>query len=167
MPGRSGRGALRQGLDKDVYQVVTKYIEQEPEDKPLPSATDVWQWIQRSNSSLKRKPKKLLLDSIERVIEAIVEEASDEEVEPVGDFTQDAPSFSNIMNKSIVGSWAPSGTATPLANGDQAHVDENVPISKKRQANGEPVKKKRKATVQEDRSPPMHYSLKDLGGVGN
>jgi len=125
MPGRSGRGALRQGLDKDVYQVVTKFIEQEPEDKPLPSATDVWQWIQKSNSSLKRKPKKLLLDSIERVIEAIVEEASDEEIEPVGDFAQDAPSFSNIMNKSIVGSWASSGTATPLVNGDQAHMDEN------------------------------------------
>lgn len=125
MPGRSGRGALRQGLDKDVYQVLTKYVEQEPEDKPLPSATDVWQWIQKSNSSLKRKPKKLLLDSIERVLEAIGEEASDKEIEVVGDFGHNAPSFSNIMNKSIVGSWASSGTATPLANGDQAQGDEN------------------------------------------
>lgn len=73
------------------------------------------------------------------------------------------------MNRSLVGMWSqprPSKSGAPeqIENGAQSPVP--VPI-KKRQANGEPPTKRRKAASEIDRSPPSHVSLADLGGVDN
>lgn len=74
----------------------------------------------------------------------------------------------NGMNKSIVGMWA-RGTTTSNSNQPpspeaQAAITV-VTDSKKRQINGEPLTKRRKAISEVDRSPPTHISLADLGGV--
>ncbi|KAK5201088.1 Ribosome biogenesis ATPase rix7 [Cryomyces antarcticus] len=71
------------------------------------------------------------------------------------------PDMSNIMNKSIVGSWAP---ATPSVTTDEASKKRDG----QRQANGEPPRKRRKPPIEQaDRSPPSHISLEDVGGVDN
>ncbi len=72
----------------------------------------------------------------------------------------DAPS-TNSMNRSIVGQWARSTVKTAEEQGRQPAV----PVSKKRQLNGEPLPKRRKAAPVIDHSPPTHISLEDLGGV--
>ena len=90
---KGGRVTLRQGLDKEVrgrqrsyqsllaethqvYQVVRKITEEQIQygssDAPL-SAVTVYDSIKRSNSSLNRKSKRLLEDSIERVMEMVRE----------------------------------------------------------------------------------------------
>lgn len=54
-----------------IYQIVRKILdEQQPEGGRLRLSSHViYDTIKRSNSSLNRKPKKLLEDSIERVLE--------------------------------------------------------------------------------------------------
>jgi len=73
------------------------------------------------------------------------------------------------MNRSLVGMWSQhrsskSGAPEQIDNG--AKSPPPLPL-KKRQANGEPMAKRRKATSEIDRAPPTHVSLADLGGVDN
>lgn len=77
--------SLRLGLDRDIYQIVRKY---EDETRPGSKITIsvIYDYIQRSNSSLKRQKKRLLEDAIDRVLEVRRKEAkeerdSDEELE--------------------------------------------------------------------------------------
>lgn len=143
----------------------------------------VYDEIRRSNSSLNRKNKKLLEDSIERVLETVAQDgAEDSGSESVnGDFagleeegggTTVTSSASNGLNRSIVGAWAkpaPKETAlgaSTMKRDQEQDQTEGTSKSRPRQANGEPLSKKRKATSGAvDRSPPTHVSLEDLGGV--
>ncbi|KAE8306908.1 P-loop containing nucleoside triphosphate hydrolase protein [Aspergillus transmontanensis] len=154
---RGGRPSLRQGLDREVYQVVHKIIEDQAEnDKIRLSVSTIYDSIKRSNSSLNRKPKRILEDSIERVVEVIKTDllGEDEDESVNGDFEgleeQQLPptTESNSLNKSIV-------AATPAPKS-----------SKRRQHGGEShSSKRRKAESAIDRSPPTHVSLSDLGGL--
>lgn len=112
-------------------------------------------------------------DSISRVLEVLKQdENSDDEMGSMeGDFdgvgVAEAPA-TNGMNKSIVGLWAQNaaktnGVHTPTT--EEQGVQPTAPASKKRQHNGEPLTKRRKATAVIDHSPPTHVSLDDLGGV--
>lgn len=79
-------------------------------------------------------------------------------------------SIANGVNKSIVSSWSKdvsnmNGAQTPAIK-EQA-PNPLITVSKKRQPNGEPLTKRRKAAPGIDRSPPTHVSLADLGGVDN
>lgn len=84
------RTSLRNGLDRDVYQIVRKY-EDEITDHgaskaPKITISAVYEYIQRSNSSLKRQKKRPIEDALERVLDLRREEAkadrdSDEELE--------------------------------------------------------------------------------------
>lgn len=140
--------------------------------------------IKLSNSSLNRKPKKVLEDSIERVLETIQQDAESSDSEGVFVEQQPTPKpASSALNKSIVGRWAKSGTSTPKSSlTDKADHDDEVqekgttpamaetePSTKRRLANGEPLQKKRKAIVSSspaiDKAPPSHVSLADMGGV--
>jgi len=84
MPGRPP-SLLRNGLDRDIYQVMRKLEDDDPRIKL--TLAGVYEAIQKSNSSLKRQKKRPLEDSIERVLDARREEArangvdSEEEVE--------------------------------------------------------------------------------------
>ena len=135
----------------------------------------MYEKIKKSNSSLNRKSKKLLQDSIERVLGVLKDETpSDDDLGSIdGEFdgieiAEAGNRTSNGMNKSIVGLWSRDITRE---NGDQTPSREEeaaaptAPISRKRKTKGEPPAKRRKATVEVDRSPPTHVTLADLGGV--
>lgn len=137
----------------------------------------VYDSIKNSNSSLKRRSKKLLEDSIERVLALVREEQAEEEdseadIDGNFDGIDEVPQVVkdiNLMNRSITKLWAQpkanltqaskpqSGTETP--NGattstpgtpSQELTNEAASLPKaERQANGEPSKKRRKA----DREP--------------
>lgn len=79
--------SLRLGLDRDVYQIVRKYEDELPGHKSgRITISAVYEYIQRSNSSLKRQKKRLLEEAIERALdvrrkENQEEKDSDEELE--------------------------------------------------------------------------------------
>ncbi|KAI9738491.1 MAG: hypothetical protein M1818_005388 [Claussenomyces sp. TS43310] len=196
-PSRSQRPSLSQGLDKEIYQVVRKLIDDRDEagdgNKKV-TITTVYDSIKRSNSSLKRRSKKILEDSIERVLVVIKEEQDDDESLD-GDFEGiDDPvpvlKEHNIMNKSITKLWGrptilgntsprqetpPSSKSHPPGLPTQTLENAEPQSSKKadRQPNGEPKLKRRKGDRESkkevdpslDRSPPTDISLADLGGV--
>ncbi|KAB8222143.1 P-loop containing nucleoside triphosphate hydrolase protein [Aspergillus novoparasiticus] len=174
---RGGRPSLRQGLDREVYQVVHKIIEDQAEnDKIRLSVSTIYDSIKRSNSSLNRKPKRILEDSIERVVEVIKTDllGEDEDESVNGDFEgleeQQLPpaTESNSLNKSIVGMWnntSSTPSKAPETNGAEAATPAPK-SSKRRQHGGEShSSKRRKAESAIDRSPPTHVSLSDLGGL--
>lgn len=175
----SSRSRLQQGLDRDVLQIVRKYLDDKPE-VPARKARhyDIYDWIKTSNSSLKRRPKKQLEDSIERVLAVIQEdEESDEMASLDGDFGEQEEKQKppiDFMNRQIVNSWGTpaaataSRTGTPFGNGEEKKSGK----IKKRdgpKANGERETKKQRRTEGKeskiDLSPPSHLSLKDVGGV--
>jgi ribosome biogenesis ATPase len=169
-----GRPTLQNALDREVLQVVRKYQDQQPDEAPKITTVAVYRHIQGSNSSLKRKPKKFLEQSIERVLEVILDEQDDSE-EELGPMDLDIDpedvtireKTANFMNKSITKGWASSGVVTPIENGS-ASAGQEVEKAKKRessrQANGEPRQKKRRTELV-DRSPPTSIRLEDIGGV--
>lgn len=72
-----------------VYQVVRKIIDDQPDTGRIRlSVPAIYDQIKRSNSSLNRKPKKLLEDSLERVLEVVKSDVlgDDEEDSMEGDF---------------------------------------------------------------------------------
>ncbi|KAF2750390.1 ribosome biogenesis ATPase RIX7 [Sporormia fimetaria CBS 119925] len=164
------RGRLQGALDKEVYQLVTKYMDNNPDVSPR--ADIVYEWIKSSNSSLKRRPKKQLEDSLERVLDVLQEDEEEEDdMAPIegdfGDEPKEKPP-QDIMNRLVVGNWtkAPaSGTDTP--NGEKAKKRDGSKINgererkKQKRAEAKEAKEKEKA----DLSPPSHLSLRDVGGV--
>ncbi|OBT85857.1 hypothetical protein VE02_06060 [Pseudogymnoascus sp. 03VT05] len=194
MPIRSGqRPSLTQSLDREIYQVVRKIADEQAEredgGKRL-STSIVYDSIKNSNSSLKRRPKKLLEDSIDRVLLVIKEEQDDSEASLDGDFdgiADAAPVLKehNVMNRSITKLWAqPKASLTPNTQSDAALTtgqttpstptqgmdgDVTTPGKADRHTNGEPHKKRRKAEREPkkevDRTPPADISLANLGGV--
>ncbi|KAI9819411.1 MAG: hypothetical protein M1832_003974 [Thelocarpon impressellum] len=186
MPAKQQRPTLSQGLDKEVYQIVRKITDEQIQyhgEAPKLGVTTVYDRIKKSNSSLNRKSKKLLEDSIERVIAVVREEEADDVRSIEGDFDgmveEPAVKDVNVMNKSIVGLWSVprSGGALPAVATPQAqsevsqslpdHDEAPTPKRRDRQTNGEPTAKRRKSErpKEVDRSPPTHISLADLGGV--
>lgn len=73
-----------------VYQVVRKIVDDQSDTGRIRlSVPAIYDQIKRSNSSLNRKPKKLLEDSLERVLEVVKSDVlgDDEEEDSVeGDF---------------------------------------------------------------------------------
>ncbi|RAL09309.1 putative AAA family ATPase/60S ribosome export protein Rix7 [Aspergillus homomorphus CBS 101889] len=169
--GRGGRPSLRQGLDKDVYQIVRKIVDEQAENGAVRlSVSTIYETIKRSNSSLNRKPKRILEDSIERVVEVIKgDEEEEDSVE--GDFEgleEPAAPESNSLNKSLVGMW---NTTNATNSQKQSETTETAApaaksSTKKRHHGGEShSSKRRKGDAAVDRSPPTHISLADLGGL--
>ena len=163
-------------LTAQVYQIVRKLIDEDAQynQEVRLSVPNIYEKIKKSNSSLHRKSKKLLEDSIGRVLDVLKQEAeSDDELGSIeGDLPDlvktDSPILNGI-NKQIVNSWSkdpskPNGVQTPT---EEQAAQPSVQVSKKRQLNGEPLMKRRKAAQEIDRTPPTHISLADLGGVDN
>ncbi|KAJ5772866.1 hypothetical protein N7457_007762 [Penicillium paradoxum] len=166
MPARKGgRPTLSQGLDREVYQIVRKIIDDQPETGRIRlSVSTIYETIKKSNSSLNRKPKRLIEDSLERVLEVVKADMGDDDEDSVaGDFEgleEPAAAESNGMNQSVVGSWA-----TTKAKKSESTASTPAPTSTKRRTHGgESLSKRRKAEAA-DRSPPTHVSLADLGGL--
>ncbi|KAK1253901.1 hypothetical protein MKX07_001978 [Trichoderma sp. CBMAI-0711] len=77
-PNFKSRLNLRQGLDRDVYQIIKK-LEEANDGKPFKTITAAYDAIKRSNSSLSRQKKRPLEDSIERVLQFRKEELEESE----------------------------------------------------------------------------------------
>jgi ribosome biogenesis ATPase len=167
------RPSLQAGLDKEVYQIVRKYLDDKNESPLKLKISTILEWIQKSNSSLKRRPKKHLEDSIERVIDVIREDESgddeDELLELEGEFGEEKPEIKDRsgdwMNKQIVNTWA---SKEPV-NGEKEKGEKSKKRDAKK-ADGEREAKRQKkaaaaAEAKIDTSPPTGISLKDLGGV--
>lgn len=137
------------------------------------SVQNVYEKIKKSNSSLNRKSKRLLEDSIERVLRVVKDEQpSDDDLGSIDDeieITEISNQALNGMNKSLVGLWSQenvqSNGAEAPSREEQATAPPAAPAFKKRHAQGEPPTKRRKAAQEIDRSPPTHVTLADLGGV--
>ncbi|GAQ41355.1 hypothetical protein AtubIFM55763_007794 [Aspergillus tubingensis] len=172
---RGGRPTLRQGLDKDIYQIVRKIIDDNAENAQFRlSVSSIYDTIKRSNSSLNRKPKRILEDSIERVVEVLKADVlgEDENDSIDGDFEglEEPPApESNSLNKSLVGMWNTTNSSKPSKQSEFNTAESTAPPStstKKRHHGGESQSsKRRKAEAAVDRSPPTHISLADLGGL--
>lgn len=159
---------------KQVYQVVRKIVDErnqyDASDNSRLSFANIYDAIRRSNSSLNRKPKKLLEDSIERVLETIQQDGESDS-EEFANVEEERKPASNGLNKSIVGMWTTPRPPTPTKqdrDAEKSNMDtENT--NKRRLANGEPPAKKRRplapTTPSIDKSPPTHVSLDSLGGV--
>jgi ribosome biogenesis ATPase len=167
--------SLQQGLDRDIYQIVRKYLD-EKNESPLKLRTSTIQdYIQKSNSSLKRRPKKQIEDSIERVIDVMREDESevDDEIADIeGDFgemeekAQKEKESRSVdwMNKQIIGQWASSGAVTPVtvANGEKSSKKRESKTAAERESKRQ---KKEPKEAKIDVAPPTGVSLEDLGGV--
>ena len=172
----SHRPSLQQGLDREIYQVVRKYLDDKNEPASKLRLTTIYDYIARSNSSLKRRPKKQLEDAIERVIDVIKEDESgedDEMAELEGDFggeeshrTREDTS-GDWMNKQIVKQWATqSGASTPAVNGEKSEKGKKRDGEKaQRERENKRQKKSASSDSKIDIKPPTGISLKNLGGV--
>ncbi|KAF2645911.1 AAA-domain-containing protein [Massarina eburnea CBS 473.64] len=181
---RGGRASLQHGLDKDVYQIVRKYLDSSNESPLKLKPQQIYDYIKSSNSSLKRRAKKQLEDSIERVLlvlqEDEEEEGEDEMAEIEGDFADAGNGDETVaggksldfMNRQIVSGWVKDG-----ANGSSSAGAVAVAVTEKsrkregKRGDGEReskrVKKSAAAEQKIDTSPPAGVSLQDIGGVDN
>jgi ribosome biogenesis ATPase len=177
------RPTLQAGLDREVYQLVRKYLDEKNESPLKLRSSTVYDWLQRSNSSLKRRPKRQLEESIERVIDVIredeEEEDSDEMADLEGDFGVDAGEreresalkkdrSGDWMNKQIVNQWA-SKDGKGDGNGEKEKERGEKEKSRKREKRGEgereSKRQKKSAEAKIDTTPPNSISLDDIGGV--
>lgn len=149
---------LQGALDNDIHIAVKQFL---ANGVPL-DLNSIYAAIQKSNSSLKRKPKKVLQASIERVLNfmgAGNDDSADSELEAENRVLQAAPD-ADIMNKSLratLSSAPETAPPSPSMNGDDAS-------RKRRMANGEPIPKRQKAD-KASTSAPSDVSLDDIGGM--
>ncbi|KAL8990845.1 MAG: hypothetical protein Q9177_000593 [Variospora cf. flavescens] len=182
MPSRQGtiRPTLSSSLDKEVYHVVRKISDEQCQygdgRGAHLSAPFVYDRIKKSNSSLNRKSKKLLEDSIDRVLEVLREEAIDDDdigymegnfdgIVLEGEFPH---TTTNDLNRSLTGMWSKSPAKVDREQKvltEETSTPKPTPAPQKRLVNGEPPTKKRKAASYIGRSSPTYTSLADLGGV--
>lgn len=184
--------SLRLGLDRDIYQIVRKY-----EDETRPGAkitvSLVYDYIQRSNSSLKRQKKRLLEDAIDRVLDLRRREAKDDrdsdddlerELQARDDAARRDEKAASLINKQLTKHWnfgsrtdAATTTAQKTPGATEAmDIDSataatmTTPVVVDRQPNGESKPKRRRkdaaaAAKEIDRSPPRGITLADLAGL--
>ncbi|CAK3892523.1 ribosome biogenesis ATPase RIX7 [Lecanosticta acicola] len=140
---------LQGALDNEVHIAVQKFLaEGIPANTPA-----IYAALQKSNSSLKRRPKRVIEASIERVIEflGVLDDGHDSDA-----VIEDAPPEDDLaaqqMNKALRANLAPT-VQTPTANSEDA--------PRKRKANGESLPKRPKIAT----NAPQDISLDDIGGM--
>lgn len=161
-----------------VRKIIDERTQYESAQTKRLSFVTVYDEIRGSNSSLNRRPKKLLEDSIERVLDALQQEEesdSDAHIEAAQKEEQQQQRHkkgSNNLNRSIVGAWmnvaASSEPSTPKPELATSGAMES-PAKTTPTGNGEPPRKKRKGTTVAsstmDRSARNDITLHSLGGI--
>jgi ribosome biogenesis ATPase len=138
-------------LDNDVNIAVGKFLE----NGVSADIDSLYAAILRSNSSIKRKPKKVLQQSLERCLDfrGVPEDSSDSEADLERETAAKAPNI-DIMNRSLRANLSGSRPPSPPPADD---------ITKKRRAaNGEALPKRQKI---DKVAPPGDVSLYDIGGI--
>ncbi|KAK5120542.1 hypothetical protein LTR85_006198 [Meristemomyces frigidus] len=147
---------LQGALDNDILIATRKFLA----DGVPADVNSLWTAFQRTNSALKRKPKKVLQASIERVLDFIgVPDDLDSEAEIENRVTE-SDTATDLMNRSLRANLsAPREVApSPQQDGDEPR--------KRRIANGEPIPKRQKADKPSVEAP-TDVSLDDIGGIDN
>ena len=148
---------LQSALDTEIHIACQRFIA----DGAPADTNNLYTAIQKSNSSLKRKPKKLLQASIERVLDFMgIEDSADSEAELERTILQE-PSSLELMNKSLRANLAPSAKESQPSSPGGPVEDSS---KKRRMANGEPIPKRHKAG-EANVEPPKDLSLVDIGGM--
>ncbi|KJY00961.1 AAA family ATPase/60S ribosome export protein Rix7/60S ribosome export protein/Rix7 [Zymoseptoria brevis] len=146
---------MQGAIDRDVHVAVQKFMS----DGVSPDVASLYAAIQKSNSSLKRRPKKIIQASVERVLEfmGIGDDEFDSEA-AIDDVIPDTDPVAELMNKSLRANLA----ARPVASSASAGT-----MPTKRRSNGESPAKRQKRTTEEATSvtAPMDVSLSDVGGM--
>ncbi|KAK7980098.1 nonribosomal peptide synthase [Apiospora arundinis] len=161
---------LTQRLDRDVYQILRKFEDDHERysNKPPKYTVDgLYDMIKKSNSSAAREKKKVLQDSIERVLKFRKDERAEvDEDEPMEDTPAEPPTPKTdpfAMNKKIAKQW--NVPRRERASSPDAQVESSISLNE-RLPNGEPKLKRRRAERPEkDRTPPNGLSLSKLGGM--
>lgn len=165
---------LRNSLDKDIYQIVSKLLEKEDASLAVMTVGSVYSFIQRSNSSLKRRPKILLEASIDRILSVMQQDsqvASEQSDSDTSSTTNTRPLFNetpaNAMNKRMANGW--QLPARPHED-DAATAPEATPTTEKKRSleSTKPQKErasKRSKITPAPELPPSHLSFDDIGGM--
>ena len=155
---------LQGALDNEVLIATRRFLS----EGIAPDVGELYSAIQKSNSSLKRRPKKVLQASFERVLEFIgpslkadgsVSSDSEAAIERL-----ERDTAADAMNRSLRASLAgptiarESAPQSPQINGDDGAA------KKRRMANGEPTPKRPRAE-KAAATPPSDVSLEDIGGI--
>ncbi|KAF4460736.1 Ribosome biogenesis ATPase RIX7 [Fusarium albosuccineum] len=133
------RPNLRQGLDRDVYQILKK-LEDSNDGKPLKSVSAVYDAIKRSNSSLSRQKKRPLEDSIDRVLQFRKEELGDlSDSEAAIDEPPPKPDDDRyLLNRQMTKHWHQNSTAASQNSVAQGSNESSRAVKKRRlQEDGE------------------------------
>jgi ribosome biogenesis ATPase len=143
-------------LDNDVNIAVGKFLE-----VGVPADIDsIYIAIQRSNSSIKRKPKKVLQQSIERCLDfrGVTEDSGDDSEAALEKETAAQVPDASLMNRSLRANLSSGPSRAP----SPPPVDDVT--KKRRAANGEALPKRQK-TEKVSVAPPGDVSLYDIGGI--
>jgi ribosome biogenesis ATPase len=143
-------------LDNDVNIAVGKFLE-----VGVPADIDsIYIAIQRSNSSIKRKPKKVLQQSIERCLDfrGVTEDSGDDSEAALEKETAAQVPDASLMNRSLRANLSSGPSRAP----SPPPVD--YVTKKRRAANGEALPKRQK-TEKVSVAPPGDVSLYDIGGI--
>ncbi|KXT12470.1 hypothetical protein AC579_7334 [Pseudocercospora musae] len=154
---------LQGALDNDVNVAVQKFIA----DGVTPDVVSLYTALQRSNSALKRKPKKTIQASLERVLDFIdANEGDDVDSDTIiEDAIPDSDPAADLMNRSLRANLS-SGAPTPvaLAGNAQAEAPNSGDVSRKRRTNGEALPKRQKID-RINMDAPSDISFEDVGGM--
>lgn len=159
-----GTSRLLGALDSEIHIAVNRFL-----DNGVPATIDaLYSSILKSNSSLKRKPKKVLHASLERVLDFLDDERSSGEdsqaeiEEKLSKEDNDADLMNrslraNLVNATSTSAQSAMSNPSPAVNGDDTS-------KRRRMANGEPFGKRVK-TDKASLATPSDVSLSDLGGM--
>ncbi|KAF2722574.1 AAA-domain-containing protein [Polychaeton citri CBS 116435] len=167
----SKRPRLQGAIDTEIHVSVRKFIE----SGVSPDVSSLYTAIQKSNSSLKRKPKKVIQQSLERVLDFMNVDASDSEdseaaIEEATREREREERRAETMNRALRANLASqaanpaSGSATPV---NSVGKDDGSSNKSAKPADGErPAKRQRvEGRSKPNTDPPTDVSLKDIGGV--
>lgn len=135
------RPNLRQGLDRDVYAVITKL--EEASDTHIKTITQAYDAIKRSNSHLSRQKRRPLEDSIDRVLQFRKEELHDSDSEAaIEEAEAQLPKKPEderfLLNRQLTKHWHTKPADTTPAPTPTPASDEQRPKKKRRvQEDGE------------------------------
>ncbi|EME87811.1 uncharacterized protein MYCFIDRAFT_184697 [Pseudocercospora fijiensis CIRAD86] len=136
-------------------------------DGVAPDVVSLYTALQRSNSALKRRPKKTLQASLERVLEFIGANEGDEVDSDtiIEDAIPENDLGADIMNRSLRANL--SNGAPQNASAGQAPTEQSVSVgdtSRKRRPNGEALPKRQKVE-KINMDAPSDISFDDVGGM--
>jgi ribosome biogenesis ATPase len=149
---------LSSALDNEIHIATQRFVSQ----GVAAESNAIYNAIQKSNSSLKRKPKKLIQASIERVLDFMGLDNSDDSEAGIEERISAEPTDVELMNRSLRANLNPAGR---MENRPASPAEPSEDGAKKRRmANGEPVPKRQKSSAA-SMEPPKDFTLEDVGGM--